>query len=191
MSADLLSLASVVAGWDKPVTATLSLTLAAGEIVGLVGPNGVGKSTLLAAIAGRAKVFSGELNLLEGQRLAWQTQEVPPVLGLPLSGLDLLALTGASPEGLPAWLADKVDVRLDQLSGGQRHYLALWAVLQSPADIVLLDEPTNNLDTAGVQHLGEALRLRAQAGAGLLVVSHDDSFVADVCHRIIHLEPAE
>ncbi|MDP3537924.1 MAG: ATP-binding cassette domain-containing protein [Azonexus sp.] len=187
----LLKLEKLVAGWQQPATSQIDLALAAGEILGLTGPNGVGKSTLLAAIAGRAKVFSGRIEQRPGLRLALQTQDVPPVDGLPLSGRELLALTGASANGLPPWLNDRLDDRLDQLSGGQRHYLALWAILQAPADLVLLDEPTNNLDAAGVAHLTAHLRERAEAGAGIMVVSHDAAFVEAVCDRIIVLEAGD
>lgn len=187
----LLKLEKLVAGWQQPATSQIDLALAAGEILGLTGPNGVGKSTLLAAIAGRAKVFSGRIEQRPGLRLALQTQDVPPVDGLPLSGRELLALTGASASGLPHWLNDRLDGRLDQLSGGQRHYLALWAILQAPADLVLLDEPTNNLDAAGVAHLKAHLRERAKAGAGIMVVSHDAAFVEAVCDRIIVLEAGD
>jgi ATPase subunit of ABC transporter with duplicated ATPase domains len=183
----LLRIEHLVAGWQRPATQPVDLTLAAGEIVGLTGPNGVGKSTLLAALAGRATVFSGRLERQPGLRLALQTQDIPPVDGLPLAGRELLALTGASPAGLPPWLAERIDSRLDRLSGGQRHYLALWAILQAPADLVLLDEPTNNLDAAGVAHLTAHLRERAEAGAGVIVVSHDAAFVEAVCDRVIVL----
>ena len=183
----LLHIEQVVAGWQQPATQPVDLTLAAGEIVGLTGPNGVGKSTLLAALAGRATVFSGHLEQRPGLRLALQTQDVPPVDGLPLSGRELLALTGATAAGLPPWLAERLDRRLDRLSGGQRHYLALWAILQAPADLVLLDEPTNNLDAAGVAHLTAHLRERAEAGAGMIVVSHDTAFVEGVCDRVLVL----
>ncbi|MCG2576022.1 ATP-binding cassette domain-containing protein [Dechloromonas sp. XY25] len=184
----MLRAAALVAGWMQPATPAIDFALAAGEIVGLTGPNGVGKSTLLAAFAGRAAVFSGSLELQPGLRLALQTQDVPPVDGLPLSGRDLLAMTGASPAGLPPWLADRVDWRLDRLSGGQRHYLALWAVLHAPADLVLLDEPTNNLDAAGVRHLTAHLHERAREGCGIVVVSHDSAFVAAACDRVVAME---
>jgi ATPase subunit of ABC transporter with duplicated ATPase domains len=187
----MLRAEALVAGWSKPATTPIDFSLQAGEIVGLTGPNGVGKSTLLAAFAGRASVYSGRLELQPGLRLALQTQDVPPVDGLPLSGRDLLALTGALPAGLPPWLIDRVDQRLDRLSGGQRHYLALWAVLHAPADLVLLDEPTNNLDAAGVSHLTRHLHERAQEGCGIVVVSHDAAFVAAACDRVVTMEAGD
>jgi ATPase subunit of ABC transporter with duplicated ATPase domains len=183
----LLRAQGLVAGWQQPATRALDLAIAAGEVVGLTGPNGVGKSTVLAAIAGRATIFAGRLERAPGLRLGLQTQDVPPVVGLPISGRELLALTGATSSGLPPWLAERLDTRLDRLSGGQRHYLTLWAVLQAPADLVLLDEPTNNLDQAGVAHLTAHLCERAENGSGLLVVSHDAAFVEAVCDRVIEL----
>jgi ATPase subunit of ABC transporter with duplicated ATPase domains len=183
----LLRAEQLVAGWQQPATQPVDLVLAAGEIVGLTGPNGVGKSTVLAAFAGRARIFSGRIEQAPGLRLALQTQDIPPIVGLPLCGRELLALTGARADGLPGWLAERLDVRLDRLSGGQRHYMALWAILQAPAELVLLDEPTNNLDAAGVAHLSAHLHERAAAGAGVVVVSHDAAFVEAVCDRVVVL----
>ena len=177
----------MVAGWDSPATAPLDFVVESGRILGLTGANGVGKTTLLSALAGRARVFSGALETRPGLRLSLQTQDVPPVNGVPLNGRELLALTGASMAGLPPWLAGRIDLRLDRLSGGQRHYLALWAVLLAPADLVLLDEPTNNLDSAGVDHLAGVLRRLAGSGIGLVMVSHDHEFVERVCDQVIVL----
>ena len=190
MSDLLIRAKALVAGWERPATAPLEFALESGRILGLTGANGVGKTTVLSALAGRARVFSGVLETRPGLRLALQTQDVPPVEGVPLSGRELLALTGAAGDGLPPWLAGRIDNRLDRLSGGQRHYLTLWAVLQAPADLVLLDEPTNNLDAAGVGHLAIALRRRAESGCGLVLVSHDHDFVDQVCDQLIVLQEA-
>ena len=187
----LLTVSDAVVGWQQPTLGPLSLQLMAGEVLGLTGPNGIGKSTLLAAVAGRARVFSGLLERAPGARLSLQTQDVPPVMGLPLSGRNLLTLTGAPLKGLPDWLQDRLDLRLDQLSGGQRHYLTLWAILEAPAELILLDEPSNHLDQAGTRHLARHLRERAAAGAGIIVVSHDAEFVAEACDRTVQLEQAD
>lgn len=187
MSPILIRAQALVAGWSQPATAPLDFVLESGRILGLTGANGVGKSTLLAALAGSARIFSGVLEQCPGLRLALQTQDVPPVAGLPISGRELLALTGATTDGLPPWLVGRLDERLDRLSGGQRHYLGLWAILRAPADLVLLDEPTNNLDAAGVDHLAVALRALARTGVGLVVVSHDHEFVEAVCDQVITL----
>lgn len=186
--APLLRAEKLVAGWVQAQTPPISFDLMPGDVAGVVGANGVGKSTLLAALCGQSRVFSGQLERRPGLRIAWQTQDVPPVMGLPLSGRDLLRLSGASDQGLPVWLLDRLDWRLDQLSGGQRHYLTLWAVLQSPADVLLLDEPTNHLDPEGVEHLGLVLRQRAAAGLGILIASHDRDFVDMVCQQVLTLK---
>ena len=127
--------------------------------------------------AGRARVFPGISNC---GRAASGVADAGCAAGRwpALCGRELLALTDASPDGLPPWLAERLDIRLDRLSGGQRHYLALWAVLHAPADLVLLDEPTNNLDAPGVRHLTAHLHERAREGCGIVVVSHDAAFVA-------------
>lgn len=183
----LLELRELVAGHAAPVVGPVSLSLARGEVLGIGGPNGCGKTTLLAAIAGGARVFSGEVRLTGGVRVALQTQRSPDFAGVPLAGTDLLALTGASGDGLPAWLKTSLGRRLDRLSGGQGQYLHLWACLRAPADLVLLDEPTNNLDPAGVAHLAAGLRSRAAEGVGIAVISHDAAFLAAVCDRVLRL----
>lgn len=184
----LIEARDLVAGYAAPVCGPHSLALVRGEILGVTGPNGCGKSTLLGALAGSVRIFTGTMRRAPGLRVTLQTQRQPRVDGLPVSGSELLALTGAVPAGLPDWLAGRVSERLDHLSGGQRQFLHLWACLQAPGDVVLLDEPTNNLDQDGVEQLAGALRARAAAGAGLIVVSHDADFVAAVCDRVLSLE---
>lgn len=183
----LLTVSDLSAGYGRPVVGPVDFTLDRGEVLGLAGPNGSGKSTLLAALVGSARRFSGSARLAVGAEISWQTQRQPAVAGIPLNGRELLALTGAATAGLPAWLAARLEERLDRLSGGQLQFLHLWACLQAPADVVLLDEPTNNLDPEGVAALESAIGARAAAGAGVLLVSHDERFVAAVCRRVVHL----
>jgi ATPase subunit of ABC transporter with duplicated ATPase domains len=183
----LLDVDALSAGYARPVVGPLSLRLAGGEVLGIVGPNGCGKSTLLAALTGSARIFSGRVGKPPGLRLSLQQQQTPEVEGLPFNGQELLALTGATAEGLPPWLNARLGLRLDQLSGGQLQFLTLWACLQAPADVVLLDEPTNNLDPDGVGVLETAVRKRAEEGAGVLLVSHDARFIDAVCDRKVVL----
>jgi ATPase subunit of ABC transporter with duplicated ATPase domains len=186
-SADLFELDALTAGYARPVVGPVSLRLVRGEILGIAGPNGCGKSTLLAALTGSARIFSGRIDKRPGLRLSLQQQQAPLSEGLPFNGTELLALTGAPAAGLPPWLAPRLTERLDRLSGGQLQFLYLWACLQAPADAVLLDEPTNNLDPEGVTFLEGALRRRASDGAGLLLVSHDVRFIDAVCDRTVAL----
>lgn len=186
----LLQVRQLSAGWQRPANRPLDFDLRRGEILALAGPNGAGKSSLLVALAeGGARIHSGEILRAPGLRVGFQTQHMPPVAGLPLSGAEWLALTGASPQGLPDWLEGCLHARLDTLSGGQRQYLVLWSILQAPADLLLLDEPGNHLDAAGTASLPSALRKRAERGAGIVLVSHDAELAQRCCDRLILVEP--
>ncbi len=187
MPEPLLEVDALTAGYTWPVVGPLSFRLARSEILGVVGPNACGKSTLLAALTGSARIFSGRIGKAAGLQISLQQQQPPAIGGLPINASDLLALTGASPDGLPPWLSAQLGKRLDRLSGGQLQFLYLWSCLLAAADVVLLDEPTNNLDPEGTAFLEGVLRLRADAGCGLLVVSHDQRFIDAVCHRKISL----
>lgn len=176
----------LVAGYERPVVGPLSFSLAPGRVLGLSGPNGAGKSTLLAALVGTARVFGGRIHAPPGLRIAFQGQHPPPARGLPLTGRELLGLAATPCAGLPDWLAPTLDRRLDALSGGQRQFLHHWATLMSPADAVLLDEPTNNMDPAGMAELRMAIRGRAPNTA-IALISHERDFLESVCDRIVEV----
>ena len=185
----LLEAQELSTGWQHPVHRPVSFALKRGEILALAGPNGAGKSTLLTALAGcGARIFSGHLQREPAIRVGFQSQFLPPVEGLPLSGAELLGLTGASPDGLPPWLVAILDRRLDKLSGGQRQFLALWSILQADTDLLLLDEPGNYLDKAGLAILPSALRARAAQNVGIILVSHDTKLTQDCCDQLVNVD---
>lgn len=182
----LLRVKGLLAGYREPVAGPLDFELGRGEILGLAGPNGAGKSTLLKALWGGVRVFGGEVWKAPGLQISHQAQGFDDLRGVPISGRELLTLTGATPDGLPPWLAERLTWRLDRLSGGQLQFLRLWACLAAPADLILLDEPTNNLDRAGVAYLSTWLQAAHQR-QGIVIVSHDHGFIDQVCTRIVEL----
>jgi ATPase subunit of ABC transporter with duplicated ATPase domains len=176
----LLRASDLVVGYTAPVLGPLTFTLNAGQAVGIVGANGCGKSTLLKSLYGQARIFAGSLERAPGITLACQQQHPVRLAQAPLSVRDYLRLLDADHQALPGRLAALQQRRIDTLSGGQYQLLALWACLASPAQVVLLDEPTNNLDPEGVTLLTAWLRAR-EAARGLLLISHDADFMAAVC----------
>ncbi|MCL1825409.1 MAG: ATP-binding cassette domain-containing protein [Betaproteobacteria bacterium] len=188
----LLEARQLATGWQRPAHHPLSFIVKRGEILALTGPNGAGKSTLLTALAGSgAQIFSGHLRRDPAIRVGFLSQHPPLIEGLPLTGAELLALTGASPDGLPPWLAASLNRRLDKLSGGQKQFLALWSILQASADLLLLDEPGNHLDKAGLALLPSALRARAGQNVGIVLVSHDAKLTQDCCDQLVNVEPCD
>ena len=117
-----------------------------GEVVGLWSANGCGKSTVLNAIGRSARVFGGAVERAPGLTLAYQEQQPVRLPLMPMTGSDILRAAGADQREVPKALTAIMDRRLDTLSGGQYQLLCVWAALGSAMDLVLLDEPTNNLD---------------------------------------------
>lgn len=183
----LLDAHDLQAGYSRPVMQPVSLQLRAGEIVGIRGPNGSGKSTLLKAIAGSATVFAGRIVRRPGLRVAHQHQNPLPLENVPLSARELLQLTHASAEGLPPWIAPLLSRRLDRLSGGQLQFLQVWACLRAPIDLVLLDEPTNNVDRGGIDFLLETIRA-LKGTLAVVLVSHEPRFLEAVSDRILDVQ---
>ncbi len=186
----LLQAENLVAGYQTPITAPLSFALYAGDILGLCGANGAGKSTLIRAIMGTARIFSGVLQQAAGIRLVHQAQHPLQLQPMPLQAQELLRLCGV--EGshtLPAQLQPLLRQRLDKLSGGQWQLLQICACLGSNAEVIVLDEPTNNLDPASIAALCEALQ-QLQPQQAVLLVSHEARFVQQVCNRTLEMRRA-
>ena len=217
----------------------LDLTVAPGDVVGVVGVNGAGKSTLLRILAGDVEPLDGTISLAPADAfVGWLPQEHQRVPGETVAGyiarrsgcaaatiamdsaaaalsdsapagvdpaeaysaaLDHWLATGAADldERLPAVLADlglDRDVVAPQstlmtaLSGGQAARVGLAALMLSRFDIVLLDEPTNDLDLDGLVRLEDFVR---DLRGGVVLVSHDREFLARSVTRVLELDLAQ
>lgn len=180
----ILSTQAARLGFDRPVLGPLSLSVPAGTRWALTGPNGIGKSLLLKAMTGQARIHGGRLRLAPGVRVSMLAQDHPRRQPWPLSGCDWLRAMGA-PVSRPSPVQTLLEHRLDHLSGGQWQLLRLAAALSSHAALpparrlILLDEPANHLD-AEVRHAAIDLIAALPAGITLLITSHDDDFLQAV-----------
>ena len=199
---------------DKQVCRDFDLTIAAGDCIGLLGANGVGKTTLLHSLAGLRPPAAGEV-LLDGaalgslprrrvaRRLGLLMQQ--PEDSLPATVLET-ALIGRHPHldfwrweshgdvaiarrALKAVGLEGLEQRAQTaLSGGERRRLDLATVLTQDPAVFLLDEPAGQLD---LHHqlalLGQLQRLAAQEGRALLMSLHDINLAARFCNRIVML----
>lgn len=196
--AHLLSLEDVgVTLGSRPILGGITLGLDDGARVGVVGPNGGGKSTLLRLITGDLEPQGGRVTHSGGLRIAILSQRDD------LEGQSVReAIHGTASEHewaseraireLHAGLIPDVDLdrSVDELSGGQRRRVSLAAVLTADADLVILDEPTNHLDVDGVDYLHRYLNDRFGRGKGALVtVTHDRWFLDAVCDRMWEVVP--
>ena len=167
----------------------VSFSLGRGEIVALSGANGSGKSTLLNAAIGRARVFSGRVACDRAAGVSVLRQFPVRLAEMPITSAEFVRLNGAATDAVPSLLRPFLSERVDRLSGGQYQLLQVWTCLGSRAGLVLLDEPTNNMDPHAVASIGELLIEARERGKGVLVISHEAAFLARVCTRIVELGP--
>lgn len=204
----VLSVRGLTKGFGgRTVLADLDMDVAAGEVVSLVGPNGVGKSTALRCIIGADSPDEGEVLLGEHRLDTRQPQTrraVCAVLGdfgvLPdltvAEHLDLLARghAVADPAAIVAGALDeaRIDHVADQLpstlSSGQAQRFALATAMVRPWSLLLADEPEQRLDDAGREWLGDWLAGHAASGRAVLIACHDPEVVQRSGARVVTLE---
>jgi len=197
MPPPLLSLRdATVRPGGQPLFAGLSLAVAKGDRVCLVGRNGSGKSTLLKVLAGLIELDAGLRFLQPRTRVAYlpQEPELDPAAsaltatldGLP-AGTDLAADRPRA-EALLAGLAIEPDAVVGRLSGGEARRVALARALVGDPDVLLLDEPTNHLDLPTIDRLEQDL---TGFRGGLVLVSHDRAFLSALSRTIWWLDRGE
>lgn len=188
-----------------PVLSDIDLTVGDGASVGLAGVNGSGKTMLMRALAGLIRLTTGTVSY--GGLVLGRDVDVPPSLGAlieapsflgPYGALDNLRLISSirrvMSDGELRELIDRVGLDPDdrrpyrKFSLGMRQRLGIAAALMEEPDVVLLDEPTNALDTSGVAMLGrEVARLR-ERGATVILTCHDEDLLRGLTDEVWRLE---
>jgi heme ABC exporter ATP-binding subunit CcmA len=202
----VVQLVDVVAVLDRfPALAGATLTIIRGEIVLLQGPNGAGKTTLLRLCAGLLPPARGTATVL-GLDLAEHRQAVRSKVGLlghsnglytDLTVDENVAFWGATVSASKAEIAaatDRMglaarlgDVAVRKLSAGQKRRTALACLIARRAELWLLDEPHAGLDAAGRDELDEVLRAATQAGATVIVASHESDRARALATRTVEV----
>ena len=177
----------------RPLFEGIDLGVAPGERICLVGRNGSGKSTLLKALAGEIDLDGGERFVQPGVRIAYLPQDPAMPAGQTVFDYVNAGLPPAD-DGVPrAHVVDATIVavgadgerRVETLSGGEARRAALARALVSDPTILLLDEPTNHLDLPTIEWLESELM---RASTGLLMISHDRTFLRHLANRMCWLE---
>jgi ABC transport system ATP-binding/permease protein len=172
---------------DSTIIRDLSTRILRGERVGIIGPNGSGKSTLLKLILGELEPSSGEVVLGTRLQLAYFDQhrrmlDVEKTVRENMSDSDFVTVRGRSRHVI-GYLKDflfppqRIDSPVKALSGGERNRLLLAKIFAQSANLIVLDEPTNDLDVDTLELLEELL---AEYEGTLLLVSHDRTFLDNV-----------
>jgi ABC-type multidrug transport system ATPase subunit len=184
----------------RPVVDRVTIAVAPGERVGLLGMNGTGKTSLLDCIAGLARPDAGRIMIAGHAPGTTSARRATGVLmqqpGLPerLRVDETLALFaglhGVAPcadLALRLGLVAIAEQRVARLSGGQRQRLALALALQHQPVAILLDEPATGLDPAMRRDLAALLVERQSGGAAILIATHDLAEAASQCDRLLLL----
>ncbi len=174
----------------------LSFMMPRGAIMGVVGPNGAGKSTLMKMITGQEKPDAGEMIIGDTVKLAYvdqgrDTLDPNKTVWEEISGGQDLLQVGNREMNSRAYVSrfnfsgEAQQKKVGTLSGGERNRVNLAKLLQSGANVIILDEPTNDLDVNTMRALEEAI---LEFGGNVIVVSHDRWFLDRICTHILAFE---
>lgn len=187
----------VTKGYGKKILLdNVDFTIPKGAIVGVIGPNGVGKSTLFRMITGKEKADGGTFKVGETVKIAYvdQTRETldpnKSIFEELSGGLDVIPLGGReiNARQYVSWFnfsGTDQQKKVGTLSGGERNRVNLAKILKQGANLLLLDEPTNDLDVNTMRALEEAL---LEFGGSAVVISHDRWFLDRICTHIMAFE---
>jgi ATP-binding cassette subfamily F protein uup len=181
---------------DTKIIDTFSTRILRGDKIGIIGPNGSGKTTLLKVLLGELPVCGGKIKIGTGIAIAYfdqlraQFDETGSIRDSVADGSDTVWINDA-PRHVVGYLQDflfppaQIAAPVSTLSGGERNRLLLARLFATPSNLLVLDEPTNDLDAETLELLEDRL---LEYGGTILLVSHDRTFLNNVVTSTIVLE---
>lgn len=174
---------------NKEVLKGVNFSFEVGEVVGIIGPNGVGKTTLIKIISGLIRSFEGKVELNKSKAKALVES---PSFYTEMSGrnnIEYFLGKKCSEEEqnfLESTCMDFLDLPVRKYSMGMRQKLALSMLAVSDADYLLLDEPTVSLDAQNVEEFNSIIKA-IKGSKGILISSHDLAEIENICDRVLIL----
>ena len=198
---------------NKNIVKDISITAEKGEFVGIIGPNGCGKSTFLRCLNRLEEISAGSI-LIDGENLTGEKTNLNQIrqhIGMVfqhfnlfphlsvleniiLAPMDLKKMSRKEAEALAlklldsVGLADKKDVAPESLSGGQKQRVAIARALAMQPDIMLFDEPTSALDPEMVGDVLNVMKRLAKEGMTMVIVTHEMGFAKEVANRVMFID---
>jgi ABC transporter. len=188
---DILKVSNLSLSFDRPIFHDISFEVYKGDRIAILGPNGVGKTSLLKIIVGELKNYEGIVNLGTNVIIGYYQQEFTDLNDNKtiideiwdenpyLSQTEIRTLLGSF-----LFSGDDVFKTIGKLSGGEKARVSLLKLILSKANFLLLDEPTNHLDLKSKEVLEKAL---LDFGGTLLFVSHDRYFIDKIATKVLEL----
>jgi ATPase subunit of ABC transporter with duplicated ATPase domains len=182
-------------GYDKPLFTNFNLRAEAGERIAIIGPNGIGKTTLLRCLAGDLEPDEGTLRWTEKAKLGYCAQDhsgdfdgddTLPEWMSQWRGPNDNDQTVRSVLGRLLFSGDDALKSTSVLSGGEQQRMVFGKLMLQRRNVLLMDEPTNHLDMECIESLNTALE---KFQGTLIFVSHDREFVSSLATRIIEMTP--
>jgi ATPase subunit of ABC transporter with duplicated ATPase domains len=183
--------------YDKPLIKGLDLAIEAGEKVAIIGPNGIGKTTLLRCLWGDLKPDYGTVKWAEKARPGYCAQDHAADFAGDMTLFDWIGQWRREADddqrvratlGRLLFSGDDAKKSLRVISGGEGQRMAFGKLILQQPNVLLLDEPTNHLDMESIESLNGALD---RYKGTLVFVSHDREFVSSIATRILEMKPAE